>query len=72
METTSQELTIEKLMKAKALLDADKAPTQSTDIPLSVIEQIYANNEAFSKEFADAWNAYVDKMLKEEELKCQH
>jgi len=36
---------------------------QPSDVPLDVIEQIYANNEAFSKEFADAWNAYVDKML---------
>jgi hypothetical protein len=45
---------------------------QSTDTPLSVIEQIHANNEAFSKEFADAWKAYLDKMLKKEELKCQH
>jgi hypothetical protein len=53
-----------------------KIPNQPSDIPIDVIEQIYANNEAFSKEFADAWNAYVDKMLIEiterEESKCQH
>jgi len=51
------------------------ALNQSTDIPLSVVEQIYANNEAFSKEFADAWNAYVNKMLEKiiekEKSKCQ-
>jgi cation transport regulator ChaB len=46
--------------------------TTSQELPLSVTDQIYANNEAFSKEFADAWNAYLDKMLKKEELKCQH
>ncbi len=37
METTSQGLTIEKLMKAKALLDADEVPTNDRFIMLRQI-----------------------------------